>query len=121
MGEVYAAYDPELDRKIALKLLHEGAQQAESAERARARLLREAKAIARLNHPNVVIVHDAGMVAGRVFIAMEFVEGQTLADWLAEGPRSWPEIAPSSSPPAARSLAAHAAGLVHRDSSRKTR
>src|SRR5476651_2390044 len=69
MGEVYAAYDPELDRKVALKLLHEGGLAGETESRAR--LLREAKAIAKLSHPNVVVVHDAGTIDDRVFIAME--------------------------------------------------
>ena len=82
MGDVYAAYDPELDRKIALKLLNNGGAASESQVRSRGRLLQEAKAIARLSHPNVVVVHDAGTIDDRVFIAMEFVEGQTLAAWL---------------------------------------
>src|SRR3954454_1302120 len=62
MGDVYAAYDPELDRKVALKLLHASGAAMESQERSRARLLREAKAIARLSHRNVVVVHDAGTI-----------------------------------------------------------
>ena len=72
MGEVYAAYHPDLDRRIALKVVHESG--AAAADR-QARLLREARAIARLSHPNVVAVYDAGTVADRVFVAMEFVEG----------------------------------------------
>ena len=79
MGEVYAAYHPDLDRRVALKVVHELG--ADSADR-RARLLREARAIARLSHPNVVTVHDAGTFDDRVFIAMEFVEGQTVDAWL---------------------------------------
>ena len=75
MGEVYAAYDPELDRKVALKLLHRRAARRRTGASA-SRLLREAKAIARLSHPNVVVVHDAGTFGDRVFIAMEFVDGQ---------------------------------------------
>jgi tetratricopeptide (TPR) repeat protein/predicted Ser/Thr protein kinase len=113
MGEVYAAYDPELDRKIALKLLQTtpGAVDA----RAQARLLREAKAIAKVSHPNVIVVHDAGTFADRVFVAMEFVDGQTLKAWLAETPRTRREILDVFTG-AARGLdAAHAAGLVHRD------
>src|SRR5947209_2562100 len=70
MGEVYAAYDPELDRKVAVKLLH--AQGESSGAHGRGRLLREAKAIARLSHPNVVVVYDAGTFEERVFVAMEF-------------------------------------------------
>jgi tetratricopeptide (TPR) repeat protein len=115
MGEVYAAYDPELDRKIALKLLHDGAQRGDDAVRARSRLLREAKAIARLSHPNVVVVHDAGTVGERVFIAMEFVEGQTLAGWVAARPRTWREVRDLFMAAGRALAAAHAAGLVHRD------
>jgi tetratricopeptide (TPR) repeat protein/predicted Ser/Thr protein kinase len=111
MGEVYAAYDPELDRKIALKLLR-----ARGADRrARARLLREAKAIAKLSHPNVVVVHDAGTYDERVFIAMEYIDGRTLKEWLAETPRSRREILDVFASAARGLAAAHAAGLVHRD------
>src|SRR5262245_11909413 len=92
MGEVYAAYDPQLDRKIALKLLHEQAGRGPSQRAARERLLREAKTIARLSHRNVVVVHDAGEIDGRVFIAMEFIDGQTLGAWLTAAPRGWREI-----------------------------
>ena len=81
MGAVYAAYDPELDRKVALKILHSLVEGPDG--RSRSRLLREAKAIAKLHHPNVVVVHDAGTIDDRVFLAMEHVDGQTLASWLA--------------------------------------
>jgi tRNA A-37 threonylcarbamoyl transferase component Bud32/tetratricopeptide (TPR) repeat protein len=111
MGEVYAAYDPELDRKIALKLMR-----ARSTDgRSRARLLREAKAIAKLSHANVVVVHDVGTFDERVFIAMEFVDGQTLKEWLAETPRTRAEILEVFGRAARGLTAAHAAGLVHRD------
>src|SRR5262249_41492140 len=76
VGEVYAAYDPELDRKVAVKLLRspaDGVARDPDGE-ARARLLREAQAIARLSHPNVIVVHDAGSFGERVFLAMELVE-----------------------------------------------
>jgi len=113
MGEVYAAYDPELDRKVALKILHAGGGGSDS--RGRSRLLREAKAIAKLRHPNVVVVHDAGTIGERVFLAMEHVDGVTLGAWLAERPRTRAEILAVFSA-AGRGLgAAHAAGLVHRD------
>src|SRR3954454_3243929 len=74
MGEVYAAYDPELDRKVAVKLLRPkgSAGRGPLASELRMRLLREAQAIARLSHPNVVVVHDVGTVDDRVFVAMEF-------------------------------------------------
>src|SRR5215471_7809593 len=89
MGEVYAAYDPELDRKIAIKLLRARDGNAEDASQGRTRLLREAQAIARLSHPNVVVVFDVGTFEGAVFVAMEFVEGHTLGYWLQERPRGW--------------------------------
>ena len=113
MGVVYGAYDPELDRKVALKLLDgDGAGQDPIA---RARLLREAKAMARLTHPNVVVVHDVGVFEGRVFLAMEFLGGGTLKSWLAARPRTTREVTQIFAA-AGRGLgAAHAAGLVHRD------
>jgi eukaryotic-like serine/threonine-protein kinase len=113
MGEVYSAYDPELDRKIALKLLL--AAKGTGDARAQGRLLREAKAIARLSHANVIVVHDAGTFEDRVFVAMEFVDGHTAKEWLAGKPRTRAEIL-DVFVSAARGLgAAHAAGLVHRD------
>jgi serine/threonine protein kinase len=113
MGEVYAAYDPELDRKVALKLLLGSRLGGDG--RSQARLLREAKAIAKLSHGNVVVVHDAGTFQDRVFVAMEFVEGRTLKEWLAEAPRSRREILDVFGAAARGLAAAHAAGLVHRD------
>ena len=120
MGEVYAAYDPQLDRRVALKLLHQTAGRGSSVRIARERLLREAKAIARLSHPNVVVVHDAGAIEDpvqgeRVFLAMEFIEGETLASWLAAAPRSWRQIREVFVAAGEGLAAAHAAGLVHRD------
>ncbi|HET6284532.1 MAG TPA: serine/threonine-protein kinase [Polyangia bacterium] len=115
MGEVYAAYDPELDRRVALKLLTEERSAGVRAEVAQARLLREAKAIARLSHPNVVVVHDAGTIDGRVFIAMEFLRGRTLKAWLDSQPRTWSEIRTVFIAAGRGLMAAHAAGLVHRD------
>jgi formylglycine-generating enzyme required for sulfatase activity/tRNA A-37 threonylcarbamoyl transferase component Bud32 len=112
MGVVYGAYDPELDRKIALKLLkpEQGAK-----ETARARLLREAKAMGRLSHPNVVAVHDVGVYEEQVFLAMEFLNGGTIKSWLAERPRGWREILRVFVAAGRGLVAAHAAGLVHRD------
>ncbi|MCB9701177.1 MAG: SUMF1/EgtB/PvdO family nonheme iron enzyme [Myxococcales bacterium] len=111
MGVVYAAYDPELDRKVALKLLKAG--QGDAA--GRARLLREAQAMAKLAHPNVVAVHDVGTVDDQVFIAMEFVQGTTLSRWLWQKPRSWAQIVELSLAVGRGLAAAHRAGLVHRD------
>ena len=112
MGVVYAAYDPQLDRKIALKLVlaPEGARREQESER----LLREAQALARLSHPNVVTVYDAGTVGDQVFIAMEFVEGETLGRWLRGEPTVPRRLEIMRA--AGRGLAAaHAAGILHRD------
>ena len=114
MGVVFAAYDPQLDRKIALKLLRSGL--AVSTKDARTRLRREAQAIAQLSHPNVVSVYDVGTTDdGDLYIAMEFVEGDTLTSWLRNYPRTWREIIDVFLQ-AARGLgSAHGVGLLHRD------
>ncbi|MBM4778613.1 MAG: serine/threonine protein kinase [Archangiaceae bacterium] len=111
MGEVFAAFDPRLDRRVALKLLRAGSL---SAEEGKARLLREAQAMARLQHPNVIAVHDVGTFGDRVFIAMEFVEGETLGEWL-RGDHPWQEIVETFVEAGSGLAAAHSAGLVHRD------
>jgi tetratricopeptide (TPR) repeat protein len=106
MGVVYRARDPVLGRAVAVKLLR--------AARVDERQLREAEALARLSHPNVVTVYDAGRVGERVFIAMEMVKGETLADWLARRPGPQ-QIVARFRDAGAGLAAAHAAGLVHRD------
>src|SRR3954467_15358093 len=112
MGEVYAAYDPELDRKIAVKLLRARGG-GESTADGKTRLLREAQAIARLSHPNVVVVYDVGTFGESVFIAMEFVEGNTIGYWLeAAAKRSWREVLDVYVAAGRGLIAAHAAGLV---------
>ncbi|MBK6918382.1 MAG: serine/threonine protein kinase [Deltaproteobacteria bacterium] len=142
MGVVWSAYDPELDRKLALKLLHGGTRSATppmrkafgkvmnalfgdeavddtvaapGLDRDQQRLLREAQAAARINHPNVVTVHDVGQHRGQVFVAMEFVAGVTLRQWLARQHRSWREVVEVMIAAAQGLAAAHAHGLVHRD------
>jgi eukaryotic-like serine/threonine-protein kinase len=112
MGTVYAAYDPSLDRRVAVKLL--GARAAGSSE-GRQRLLREARAMARLVHPNVLTVHEAGTHEGQVYVAMEYAPGGTLTRWLREAPRTWREIVAVYAAAGRGLAAAHAAGLVHRD------
>jgi hypothetical protein len=112
MGVVYKAYDPQLDRPIALKLI----QTAEDSVTAlRDRLLREAQALARLSHPNVIAVHDVGVFEGQVFVAVEYVEGQTLKQWLAGAQRSQSEILDVFLAAGEGLAAAHRVGLVHRD------
>ena len=109
MGEVYEAHDPELDRAVALKVLPPGRDEAWQ------RLLREAQALARLAHPNVVSVHDVGVAEGRVFVAMEFVDGETLDVHLAARPRSWRTTLALFVQAARGLVAAHERALVHRD------
>jgi len=117
MGVVYGAYDPELDRKVALKILSArisgGSAQASSA--AQTRLLREAQAMARVKHPNVITVYDVGTIGSQVFVAMELVDGGTLGRWFRNTPRSWKEILKTFMEAGKGLAAAHAAGLVHRD------
>lgn len=112
MGEVLLAYDSKLHRNIALKRVRE--RGAPLSPEARAGLLREARAMARLAHPNVITVHDAGEMDGEVFIAMEYVRGQTLRRWL-QAPRPWRDVVAMFRAAGAGLLAAHEAGLVHRD------
>ncbi len=114
MGVVYAAYDPDLDRKVALKLLLPRAGGSVASD-GRTRLVREAQALAKLSHPNVVAVHDVGTHGDSVWVAMEFVAGQTLAAWAEAGPRRWSEVLPTLADVARGVAAAHAVGLVHRD------
>ncbi len=81
----------------------------------RARLLREAQAIARVKHPAVIAVHDVGTIADEVFVAMEYVDGRTLREWVLERSRSWREIVAMFVRAGEGLLAAHDVGLVHRD------
>jgi serine/threonine protein kinase len=115
MGEVYAAYDPELDRKVAVKLLRIKPGAGVSQVEGRQRTLREAQAIARLSHPNVVVVYDVGTFKDQVFIAMEFVDGNTVTYWVQSETRSWQEILKVFVAAGRGLIAAHDKGLVHRD------
>ena len=112
LGVVHAAYDPELDRKVAIKVLR---QQAPGAARLRERLRREAVALARLSHPNVVAVHDLGDDGEELWIAMALVDGCTLRAWLDAQPRSWRAVRDVLVGVASGLAAAHRVGLVHRD------
>ena len=115
MGVVFAAYDPRLDRRVALKVLHAGDELASSGSATPERLLREAQALAKLAHPNVVTVHDVGVVDGRLFVAMELVAGVTLREWCKHAERGWREILEKLLLAGRGLAAAHAVGLVHRD------
>jgi tetratricopeptide (TPR) repeat protein len=111
MGLVYAAYDPELDRKVALKFLRTHGTVA----LLRQRLLGEAKAMAKVSHPNVVHVYEAGTFEDEVFVAMEYVEGETLTHWLRRDPRSVAAVLAVFREAGRGLAAAHRAGIVHRD------
>jgi serine/threonine protein kinase len=112
MGLVFKAYDMQLDRKVAVKVIRiDGA--SDSARRA---LVKEARALARLSHPNVVHVYEVGEgKGGELYLAMEFVEGVTLREWVARAKRGWREIVEVCLQAADGLAAAHAANLVHRD------
>lgn len=109
MGRVYSAYDKVLDRKVAIKFSRR--ERHDDAER----MLREAKTLARLNHPNVVIVYDVGSIQDQTYIAMEYVEGNTLRTWVSKDRPSIQSIVEVFLYAAEGLAAAHAAGLVHRD------
>ena len=115
MGVVVSAYDAQLDRRVALKLLGQWAA-SQQGDTERLRLMREAQAMARLSHPNVVTVYDAGQLEdGRVFVAMEMVEGTTLRRWCRQEGRTWREVLEAYVAAGRGLAAAHAVGLVHRD------
>ena len=133
-GIVYDGYDPELARRVAVKVLRSGSKDLDAVARARARFLREAQSIARLSHANVIGVYDVGTYSPRelsgplesmgpggdedetgVFIVMELIEGSDLASWLGRGPRSWREVVEVFLEAGEGLDAAHRAGLIHRD------
>ena len=107
MGTVLDGRDPELGRRVAIKILHAGAE--------RERLLAEARKLAAINHPNVVPVFEVGLFEDRPFFAMQRVEGRSLGAWLKDGPRPWAETIDVLVQAGRGLAAAHAAGLVHRD------
>ncbi len=114
MGVVYAAYDQELDRKVALKVLRTRVSMSKR-ETAKQRLQREAQAMARLSHPNVVGIYDVGTVEDQVFLAMEFVHGTTLTRWLHAERRTWSQVLEVYMQAGRGLAAAHRAGIIHRD------
>ncbi len=117
MGVVYLAFDAELERQVALKLMNvpSGGSTSGTLGGVRARMLREAQALAKLSHPNVLPVYDVGSHADIVFMATEYVEGNTLREWATTKPRAWRDIVQVFLAAGRGLAAAHAAGLVHRD------
>ncbi len=115
MGQVYSAVDPELGRKVAIKLVLGEADGSKMKSAGQARLVREAQAMAQLSHPNVVSVFDVGLLGNQVFLAMEYVDGRTLTRWVDETPRHWRETLALFQEAGRGLLAAHQAGLMHRD------
>jgi eukaryotic-like serine/threonine-protein kinase len=113
-GKVYRALDPQLDRFVALKLLHTDPLAGLVPAERQARLLREARTLARLSHPNVVAAFDVGVHDGALFVAMEFIDRVSMRDWLAE-PRSLSEIVRVLVAAGSGLAAAHAADVCHRD------
>ena len=111
MGVVYGAYDPDLDRRVALKVVH---PRRTHDARSQERLITEARALAKLDHRNVVKVHDVVISVGAVVIVMELVVGQTLASWASQ-PRDWRDSVRAYRQAAEGLLAAHKVGVVHRD------
>jgi serine/threonine protein kinase len=111
MGVVYRAHDPQLDREVALKLLRSSCAGEQVSV---LRMLREAKSVAKIRHPNVVTVYDAGEVDGRVFIAMELMRGTDLGKWFRQR-RDWRDVVRVMLQAAQGLRAAHEAGLIHRD------
>jgi eukaryotic-like serine/threonine-protein kinase len=113
-GVVLSAYDPQLDRKVAIKLLRRDLAQSSSSS-ARERIEREARALAKLGHPNIVAVYDVGTVGEDVYIVMELVVGEPLREWVRAPQRTLDEILTAFAQAGAGLVAAHDAGLVHRD------
>ena len=112
MGVVYLARDPELDRQVALKLVQRDLADGDAG---RLRLQREAQALAKLAHPNVVAVYDVGEHGGQVWISMEFVVGRTLGEWLEDERPRWRQVLAVVMQAGRGLAAAHAEGLLHRD------
>lgn len=112
MGVVYMAYDEALNRRVALKLL---LARASDSEGLRARMQREAQALAQISHPHVVQIYDVGRHGDQVFVAMELIEGVTLKVWLKMKPRPWRDRLGALLQAGEGLSAAHQAGLIHRD------
>jgi tetratricopeptide (TPR) repeat protein len=119
-GVVYEAFDPELDRKLAVKVLRGPEGSGSSRRRIGDLLLDEARALAQVAHPNVVSVFDVGLIPNpggeaQIYLAMEMVEGQSMRDWLREAKREWREVVSKFRDAGEGLAAAHEAGVIHRD------
>ena len=114
MGVVYEAKDPELARRVAIKVMR-GGQRHGNDSQGKHRMLREAKAMARLAHPNVVHVYEVDEFGDAVFLAMELVAGLSLRQWAKLRPRKWREILAVFQQAGQGLAAAHAVGVIHRD------
>src|SRR2546430_13738718 len=112
MGEVYLAQDTKLDRKVALKILP--AEVAADRNRMN-RFVQEAKAASALNHPNIITIHEIDQTDSAHFIAMEFIDGETLRERLSGAPMNLSEVLDVAIQTSSAFSAAHAAGIVHRD------
>ncbi|MFP5247463.1 MAG: serine/threonine-protein kinase, partial [Thermoanaerobaculia bacterium] len=112
MGEVYLAEDPRLGRRVAIKILPDSVSRDSEAKR---RLLREARAVAALDHPNVCTIHEVGEHEGRPYIVMQYVEGETLHERMQHTAMTLGEIVDIGAQVAAALEEAHAHGIVHRD------
>lgn len=115
MGVVYLARDPQLDRAVALKLVRPSLQEDERAGHFERRLMREARAMAKLSHPNVLTIYDVGLHGEQVFLASEWIDGCTLEEWMSRGPHRWRSVVKRFAAAARGLAAAHREGLVHRD------
>jgi len=116
MGVVHRAYDSKLRREVALKMLKFDRRPHDArAERAEQRILREAQTMAQLSHPNVLPVYDVEPVGELVYIAMEYVDGETLGQWLRRKSHPWREVVELFRQAGQGLHAAHQAGIVHRD------
>jgi tetratricopeptide (TPR) repeat protein/predicted Ser/Thr protein kinase len=112
MGVVFSAYDEELDRRVAIKILN---VEASGGTMGRTRIRREAQALAKVSHPNIVQIYEVGEEDGQIYLAMELVDGDTLRVWQDQAPRSWREILTRWIEVGRGLAAAHKAGLIHRD------
>ena len=115
MGVVYSALDTRLGRRVALKLVRSHTRSGKLIRRGTSRLLREAQALARISHPNIVALYDVGGGDYGVYMAMEYIEGCSLRHWLAGTPRRWKQVLAAFIQAGRGLSAAHQAGIVHRD------